>query len=432
MSEFKAFPIPQLTADDYERDFSDRHLLDEALANWAEEKAGDTALISAENGNEITWEQFEQATTAIAVKLLDMGFEKGDVFATALPMIPEHVLLYYGCLKIGALMLELDPEMDAEAMRQAIEHMQAKAFAFSASPTFDASSLPCVRSWLQFGADASSFAAAENGASFIEGARDFARSEHAKGMDSEILNTFTMRGMELDEEDPALAVYVDIENGTPRIAQLSHQAISCQNMNLGSALGLQQNSRLLATPLPCGLSLLLHITSAVFWGKTAVLLPSFDAAAIEKYAVDTLLLLPEQLETLWNSKKDLHVQTACCLSVPQDPDFTENLKTFAAIAGYGLALSETAGLCACAVDNQTPFESMPVCAASVREAMAADGQAGAEVAEQNDGQLCFSGLQLFSGYYQNDSATKARRSSDKVLYSGFQAKRQADGFLLKS
>ena len=339
--------LVELTKDNYERDFSDRHLLDEALANCAEQKPNDTALIDAAGGKTLNWQNFEQATTAIAVRLLDLGFEQGDVFASALPVITEQALLYYGCLKIGALFLPLNPMLDRKTGLRAVAQIKAKAYAAYVSGQ-DLSGIgealekncPTVETFLCFGGDAG---LAQDGSAFIEGARDFARSEHEKGMDSEILNTFTERGMEIEEEDPALALLVSREGEEVRIKQLSHMEISFQNMRIGGACNLQEASCMIANqPAHTMEGLFGQITSAVFWGRKAVLTDGTDAAqtlkAVVQYKADVLIQDQQQYEAMWNladyESHDLS-SLACvvCTSTDTDDQFIKSLAAMAPLSG---------------------------------------------------------------------------------------------------
>ena len=85
--------VPQCTLQNYDEDFAGRHTLHGVVAHWARQKPDASVLINADTRQEITWQQFDQVTTALALKLLDMGFRKGDFLATSLPFLTEHVFL---------------------------------------------------------------------------------------------------------------------------------------------------------------------------------------------------------------------------------------------------------------------------------------------------------------------------------------------------
>src|SRR5687768_12042544 len=64
--------IPQYTLEEYERDFADRHLLHAVVAKWASERAERTAIIEFDTGREVTYRQFDDATTTWALRLLEL------------------------------------------------------------------------------------------------------------------------------------------------------------------------------------------------------------------------------------------------------------------------------------------------------------------------------------------------------------------------
>ena len=100
--------VAQYTWEHYQKDFADRHLLHGVIAKSAHERPDDVAIIEVDTGREFTYAQFEQTITALAMKLWRMGFRPGDFFATALPLLAEHIFLEYACFKIGVIHAPLD------------------------------------------------------------------------------------------------------------------------------------------------------------------------------------------------------------------------------------------------------------------------------------------------------------------------------------
>ena len=73
--------VPMCTWKMYEDDYFDRQLVHESIEKWAREKPKNIALISANSGQKFTWKEFDDNSTAIAYKLIEMGIEKGDFIA---------------------------------------------------------------------------------------------------------------------------------------------------------------------------------------------------------------------------------------------------------------------------------------------------------------------------------------------------------------
>ncbi len=338
----------ELTRDNYERDFADRHLLDEALANQAETQPQAIALTDAVGGVSYTWQEFEQTTTAIAAKLIDLGFEKGDVFASYLPMQAEQALLAYSCLKIGALYLVLNPQTDLQMLADAVAELTVKACAIegdlpSREPDFAdnlKAACPALETLICFGT-ADPPAGCIAGESFIEDARIFAKAEYEKGMDSDVLNRFTMRGMEIDEDDPAVAQLVTRTEKKPTLHTLSHRSISYSNMLIG-AIGLEDAACIIANLPAYDLGLLGQLASAVFWGKRTLLMRSFDAKqtldAVAGNEGVALIGKPEQFQAIWalDTYADCDRATltaAVCLGSEPATHFTDRLTYMAPAAG---------------------------------------------------------------------------------------------------
>jgi len=66
-------------------------------AKYARERPSDIAIIEHNTGESITWKTFNTSVTAFAAKLLSIGIKKGDVVATSLPLLKEHIYLIYAC-----------------------------------------------------------------------------------------------------------------------------------------------------------------------------------------------------------------------------------------------------------------------------------------------------------------------------------------------
>ena len=122
--------VPQYAYEDYERDYAGLHTCHGVIAYWAARKPDVVAIVNADTGVEVTWQRFEQAATAFALKLLDMGFKKGDFFATSLPMLTEHIFLEYACFKIGVIYTPLDLRLKGPEVIRSLTLIKAKGYAF--------------------------------------------------------------------------------------------------------------------------------------------------------------------------------------------------------------------------------------------------------------------------------------------------------------
>ncbi len=129
------------------------------VALYAKERPGETAIIEHNTGETVTWKQFNTSVSAFAAKLLSIGLAKGDIVATSLPLLKEHVYLIYACYRIGVIIAPLDLRLKAKEVRYCLDKMKPKAYFFlGKTPVADFRPLirevmaecPFVRHWVQF------------------------------------------------------------------------------------------------------------------------------------------------------------------------------------------------------------------------------------------------------------------------------------------
>ena len=67
--------------------------LADSTKRFARTRPHDPALIEHNTGEVVNWRSLDTAVDALAAKLLASGFRKGDLLATSLPLLKEHVFL---------------------------------------------------------------------------------------------------------------------------------------------------------------------------------------------------------------------------------------------------------------------------------------------------------------------------------------------------
>lgn len=445
--------IPQFTLDDYERTYADRHLLHGVVARWAKEKPEAPALLSAEGGRTVTWNEFDRFTTALARELLLLGFAKGDFLVTVLPMSVDHVLLEYSCFKIGVIVAPLDLRSSSAEVMRALEILRPRGFAclgvkapFDFRELWRAVQAQCP--WIEHGIVVDSddaIAGTRSFAAIAEPAwRSVTETNSARAADSA-----TLAGIAVTENDGALVIFTTGSTGSPKPALLSHRNITVQNMCLcGSFFGGDSGSRTLVN-LPSS-----HVggqtealMSTLFGGGTAILQEIFDAGrslrAIARHRVEILGQIPAMFNLEWMLKDyDRHdlssLKFAAYGGNAVSRPFVEQLATMAHVIGTGLGLTETAGFCtyiqANAADEETILaglgQDMPIYPCTIRQPMRADGYAGDELPPGEIGHVCFRGPQTFLGYVNDAAATAQTISRDGFLYTGDLGRKDSAGLHL--
>ncbi len=429
--------VPQLTLDDYEKNYAGRHRLQDVVAKWAQERPEAEALVSAESGRAVTWREFDRTTAALAAELLRRGFHKGDYLVTLLPMSVDHVLLEYSCFRIGVIVAPLDLRLSLAEVLRALEILKPRGFvglgvkgALDLRPLWRAVRAQCA--WIEHCLVVDSEEA-------VEATRSWAALFDAALRAESLVE---LAAATVYEEDGVLVIFTTGSTGSPKPALLSHRNITAQNMCLCAAFfGGDRGSRVLVN-LPAshvgGQTEVLMTT--LFGGGTAVLLEIFDAArslrAIVEHKAEILGQIPAMFNLEWMLKDferhDLSsLRFAAYGGNAVARPFLEKLAAMAPVIGTGLGLTEASGWCTYVLASTAQRDAsdqdailaglgvdMPIYPCTIRQPMRADGLAGEELPPGEIGHVCFRGPQTFLGYVNDAAATAKAISRDGYLYTG--------------
>ncbi len=436
--------VPQCTLDNFDKDFADRHLLHGIVSKWAKEKSEALALINADTKDEVTWKRFDETTTALALKLLDMGFGKGDYLATSLPLLTEHVFLEYACFKIGVIAVPLDLRLKGPEVIRSLGLVKAKGFAFlGKTPQADFTALgkavmdncPFVEHFIQFSPQEEVIDGASSAFSLAADAKALAQQVMSDPANSELFAKYKQASGSIDENDGALVIFTTGSTGYPKPALLSHRNITCQNMCQAHGIGIDENAVMLVNLPPSHVGCQTEQLMTTIWnGATAVILHIFDPEkslrAIQDYKVTVFGQIPALFNLEWRLPNydsfDLSsIKFAIYGGQQVTRQFLEKLSSMAPGFGTGLGLTETAGFCTYSPLDGTVDDilagvgyAMPVYPISIRAPMKSDGSAGDELPAGENGEICFKGPQTFLGYVNAPEDTAKTISSDGWLYTG--------------
>jgi fatty-acyl-CoA synthase len=405
------------------------------VASHARDRGHDPALIEHNTGEVVNWRDLDRAVDALAAKLLASGFRKGDVLATSLPLLKEHVFLQLACYRVGVVFAPLDLRLRAAELRACLEKLQPRGYFYAGAPALlpvlreVVGTLPSVRHWVQFQKEASGILP---GAVWV---RDFTRDVRRRYLASLLTGVVRRARRRVGRRDGCLVIFTTGSTGSPKPALLCHEGILVQNAGLTVGFGLRRDDRLLVNLPPshvgCATELL---GTALYEGIPAVLLHVFDAEkgleAIARHRVTVVGQIPALFNLEWNHRRyaefdlsSLRLAIYGGQSVPRP--FLDRLRAMAPGIGTGLGLTETSGFCSYTAIGASADDlaegigfDAPTCPITIREPMNADGTAGAVKAPGEVGHVCFSGPQLFLGYIGAPAATAAAISRDGVLYTG--------------
>ncbi len=422
----------------YEEMKKGKNLMFNWLDYWAKVKPDDIAVIEYNTDTKITWKDFATKSKAFAAKLLSMGIGKGDVVATTLVLLKEHVYLMYACYRIGAIIAPLDPRLKVSEVDYCFSQMKPKAYFFlGPTPNADFSKIAAAlmekhseycKVWIQF-----------TGEKAIEGAqlvKDFA---------ADIKKIYIVQGLLLGKvkkaqkkvksKDPCLIIFTTGSTGKPKPALLSHEAILVQNISLKVGFDMVESDIMVINLPPSHVGCTTEqLATTIYGGGVSVLLhiftPENSLDAVQKYKCTLIGQIPALFAMEWRlpnySDYDLSsLRFAIYAGQSVTRKFLEQLKTMAPLMGTGLGLTETAGFVTYSPLNGTVddilasvgFDS-PLYPISIRESMKPDGYAGDVKTEGEIGDVCFKGPQNFSGYLNNPEKTAQTISKDGFLYTG--------------
>ncbi|MFO0948459.1 MAG: class I adenylate-forming enzyme family protein [Planctomycetota bacterium] len=432
--------VPQYTLEHYNEDFADRHLLHDAIKKWAKEKPDFPAIVEVDTGREFSYSQLDKLTTALALKLVEAGYGKGDFLATSLPLLAEHVLLEYACFKIGVIHAPLDLRLKAPEVIRSLGLIQARGFAFMGNtpvadfrPLGKAVQEHCshVKHFLQFSPPEETIPGAVSAMTLAAEAQVLVQDS----TQSPAWKQYQALTASVRETDGAQVIYTTGSTGYPKPALLSHRNITCQNMCLAGAFGIKDDSRMLVNLPPSHVGCQAEqLMTTLFAGGTAVVLRIFDAEkslkAIQDHKVDIMGQIPAMFNFQWRlptySNYDLSSLKFALYGGQQvTRPFLEQLTTMAPRCGTGLGLTEMAGFVTYTPLGGTVDEllasvgfDMPVTPLSIRAPMNADGTAGPELPDGEAGEICFSGPQVFIDYVNDPAAYRKTVSTDGICYTG--------------
>jgi acyl-CoA synthetase (AMP-forming)/AMP-acid ligase II len=428
---------PAFTWEDYDRDYADRHLLHAVVAKWARERPEHTAMIEFDTGREVSYRQFDDTTTAWALRLVELGYRPGDFLATMLPLTVEHVFLEYACFKIGVVHAPLDTRLKADEVVRSLGLIQARGFvmpgrtpAADFTPVAEAVRSSCgyVEHLVQC-TDADSLVAGALPASALIDVRSATRDNPT------LARQFQEITSNIRPTDGAQVIYTTGSTGFPKPALLSHRNITVQNLCLAGGCDWLNVQRMLVNLPPSHVGCQgEELMTTFFVGGTAVILSRFDAAnsleAVQRYKVESIGQIPSMFQLEWQlpnfADYDLSsLRNAMFGGQQVTRPFVEQLSQMAPFVATGLGMTEMAGFVTYTgltnnVDNLVNGVGwpMPITPLSIRRPMKPDGMAGDELPRGETGEICFTGPQVFVAYVGNAEAYRQTVSSDGYYYSG--------------
>jgi len=341
------------------------------------------------------------------------GIGPGDRVGLMLPNVPHFPFLFYGALRLGAIVVPMNPLLKEREVGFHLSDSGAKL----------------LFAWHQFGA------AAQAGAG-IAGAEcvlvEPGRFEQEVGA-AEPVGPIAER----DDGDTALILYTSGTTGTPKGAELTHGNLrAAAQISVDLVDSGPDTVTFGGLPLFHVFGLTSGLNSCVRVGAELTLLPRFDPAKaleiVQRDAVNTFLGVPTMYAALLHHpERDAFDASSLELCVSGGAAMpVEVLRGFEAafrckvLEGYGLSES-----CAIATFNRPDRERKPgsIGLPVMDTELKLVDDDGEEVPEGEVGEILMRGPTVMKGYWNRPEAT-AETLVDGWLKTGDMARRDEDGY----
>ncbi|MCB0191293.1 MAG: long-chain fatty acid--CoA ligase [Anaerolineae bacterium] len=223
----------------------------------------------------LSYAQLNGAANQVARGLAALGITRGDKVALSCPNLPYFPIVYYGILKIGAVVVPLNVLFKRREIAYHLADSQAKAyFCFQGTPQ-----LPMGQEGHAAFTDTSScehfvmITADPSTASPIEDTTTLGQLMHNR---SPVFDT-----VQTEVEDGAVILYTSGTTGQPKGAELSHANMFLNALFSSQMLRLSpDDTTLIVLPLFHSFGQTVLMNAGIYAGTTNVLLPRFDADAV--------------------------------------------------------------------------------------------------------------------------------------------------------
>lgn len=364
----------------------------------------------------MTYAQLNDLSARAAAMLKAQGIKPGDRVAMVMPNVPHMPVLYYAILRIGAIVVPLNPLLTPRELTYHFTNAEVSA----------------VLTWEGM-IDASQQAAKEAGDIPVVsiGAQETMQKLQGVEPDHEMVDR--------DDDDTAVLLYTSGTTGKPKGVRLSHGNIFWNAFNVDSLVDTRRRD------INYAVAPLFHIGAlnsftvrAMVRGNTTVIrrgfVPSQVLADIENYGVNNAFFVPAMLLALTHdpefkgSKLD-SLRALICAGAPVPPVVISLFESKNVPVQQAWGLTETAPF-ATYLPTELTYEKagsagLPMPHTQVRVVDPATGEPIEEPHQR--GELWVSGPNVTGGYWEDEGATAAAFTDD-WFHTGDIGYRDEDGY----
>ena len=419
--------------------------LGEILNRAAEKRPFNPCILF--NSQKYNFRQVDQISDRIADGLLSIGYKKGDRIGILLPNIPQFVFAFFGILKMGGIVVAINPNYQTREIKQQVITAGVTGL-FLLDTRIDLSTelltITAVHKFIHTkpeeylsAMDIATKSMSEKKSKpssviSLENLISLQRSEKIK------------QNFKIKPDDAAIFQFSGGTTGTPKAAIGLHRNVVANVFQFRAWLHSiedEHNPFLVAIPLFHVYGMVLGMVLAILMGCPMILIERsaditeiFKQIRLEKPSVfpcvPSLFYAMLHYADLENYKEDLKVLKVCVSGSaslqPEVKSAFEKLIGGKLIEGYGLSEAPTATHCnPISGDNKTSSIGLPLPDVACRLISLDDGRS--EVETGRLGELVIRGPQVMKEYYNNEDETKTALR-EGWLYTGDIAWKDSKGY----
>lgn len=412
----------------------DKRSLYQALL-FGHKRSGDNSTILAFYGNHIKWSQFIHEIDAIAAALLSRNVKKGDSITIITPNIPQGVIAVYAANRIGAIANMVHPLSSKEEIEHALDLTESKiAITVELNEEFvsnrDIEVIRCktggyfpsnpVGLGMKVGY---SFALRKYGkATNVRKITTW--NEFLKEGEMKLKSGFVLPVEDGKATDTAVIMYTGGTTGKSKGVMISNYALNSISIQMLIEVGEGEtdveDGFLALLPIFHAFGLAVCVHAPIISGMKVVLVPRFETKGcfkqIKREHVIFIPGVPAMFERLYPMLDNYDIsdlklvvsggdRVAADLTAKYNALLAKNNAKVKFRAGYGL--TEVCGACILVPNeyDELPAGCLGVPLGGVEICIVEPGTIN-PVTDGEEGELCYFGPGMMTGYYKNEEATR--------------------------